>query len=51
MTAANAAAASWQAFVDDPEWKTVSEESQRDGRIIEKLESVYMDPTDYSAMK
>ena len=45
-----AAAASWQAFIDDPEWKTVSEESQRDGRIIEKLESVFLDPTDYSAI-
>ena len=43
-----AASASWQAFIDDPEWKKVNEESQRDGRIIEKLESVFMDPTDYS---
>ena len=47
----DAAAASWQAFIDDPEWKMVSEESQRDGRIIEKLESVFMDPTDYSPVR
>ena len=46
-----AAKANWQAFVADPEWKKVSEESQRDGRIIETLESVFMDPTDYSPMK
>jgi hypothetical protein len=46
-----AAAANWEAFIADPEWQRVSEESQRDGRIIEKLESVFMDPTDYSQLR
>ena len=43
-----AADASWKAFRDDPEWQKVAEETQRDGKLVEKVESVYMTPTDYS---
>ncbi len=43
-----AADASWTAFREDPEWKKVAEETQRDGKLVEKVESVYMSPTDYS---
>ncbi len=43
-----AADASWQGFRNDPEWKRVAEESQRDGRLVSKVESVYMNQTDYS---
>ena len=46
-----AAKASWAAFVADPEWQQVYEESKRDGDIVEKLESVFLDATDYSMMK
>jgi len=46
-----AATASWAAFVDDPEWQRVYEESQRDGRVVDKLESVFLDATDYSQLK
>lgn len=42
------AAASWKAFIADPEWKKVAEETQRDGNLVEKAESVYMTATDYS---
>jgi hypothetical protein len=42
---------SWAAFQADPEWKKVSEESQRDGRIVSKVESIFVDPTDYSPIK
>jgi NIPSNAP protein len=41
----------WAEFSADPEWKKVSEESQRDGRIVSKVESVFMTATDYSPMK
>jgi NIPSNAP protein len=41
----------WAAFQADPEWKKVSEESQKDGRIVSKVDSVFMTPTDYSPMK
>lgn len=34
--------ASWKAFGADPEWKKVSEESQRDGKIVAKVESIFM---------
>ncbi len=45
----DAAAASWQAFREDPAWQKVAQESQQDGRILAKRpESVYMEATDYS---
>jgi hypothetical protein len=46
-----AAKKNWAEFAADPEWKKVSEESQRDGRIVSKVESVFMDPADYSGIK
>jgi len=46
-----AAEASWKAFRSDPEWLKVRDESEKDGKLVAKIESVYMDPTDYSAMK
>lgn len=46
-----AAATSWDAFVADPEWQRVFEESKRDGRIVEKLQSIFLDATDYSQLK
>lgn len=39
----------WQAFIDDPDWKVVAEETNRDGAILAKApQSVYMKATDYS---
>jgi len=38
----------WQSFRDDPEWARVAEESQRDGRIVANVESVFLTATDYS---
>lgn len=46
-----AADASWKAFRDDPEWKKVLEESHKNGVLVKKVDSVYLDPTDYSAIK
>jgi hypothetical protein len=46
-----AAAANWKAFGADPEWKKVSAESQVNGRIVEKVDSVFMNATDYSPIK
>ena len=46
-----AAAANWKAFGADPEWKKVSAESQVNGRIVEKIDSVFMNATDYSPIK
>jgi hypothetical protein len=46
-----AAQKSWQAFRDDPAWKTVREASEKNGKLVEKIESMYLNPTDYSPMK
>jgi hypothetical protein len=46
-----AATASWKAFQEDPEWQSVRAESEKDGKVVAKVESVYLDPTDYSPMK
>ena len=47
----DAAKKNWADFQADPEWQKVSAESQKDGRIVTKVESVFMDPTDYSLIK
>ena len=46
-----AAKATWKAFSDDPEWKKVYAESHKNGVLVNKVDSVFMEPTDYSAMK
>ena len=46
-----AAAASWKAFRDDPEWVKAKAESEKDGPLVEKVDSVFLNPTDYSPMK
>jgi hypothetical protein len=46
-----AARKNWAEFVSDPEWKKVSAESEANGKIVQKVESVYMDPADFSQIK
>ena len=46
-----AAAASWDTFRADPEWQTVSRESQVDGRIVSGVVSVFLDPLDFSPIQ
>lgn len=43
-----AAAASWKAFGEDPEWKKAREASEADGPIVKKVEAVFLAGTDYS---
>lgn len=47
----DAAKASWAAFQADPEWIKARDESEKDGKIVSKVTSVFLDPTDYSAIK
>jgi hypothetical protein len=47
----DAATKSWAAFNADPEWVKAKAESEKDGRLIAKVESVFLDPTDFSAIK
>jgi hypothetical protein len=46
-----AAKESWAAFGADPEWRKVAAESQADGRIVQGVVSVFLDPADFSPMK
>lgn len=44
----DAAKASWKAFVDDPAWHAVRDASEAAGKIVSKVDSVYLATTDYS---
>ena len=46
-----AADKAWAAFREDPQWKSARAESEKNGRLVEKAESVYLNPTDYSPVK
>lgn len=46
-----AARASFAAFGKDPEWVAAREASEKDGKIVAKVESQFLVPTDYSPMK
>ncbi len=41
----------WAEFNADPEWQKVKAESEKDGKIVTKAESVFMNATDFSAIK
>jgi hypothetical protein len=42
---------SWAAFQADPDWVKAKAESEKDGRIVEKVTSVFADPADFSPLK
>ena len=46
-----AATKSWAEFRNDPEWKKVQTASEANGKIVEKVDSVFMTPTDFSKIK
>ncbi|CAN5375216.1 hypothetical protein BH23BAC1_BH23BAC1_12620 [soil metagenome] len=39
---------SWNDFMADPEWKKAAEASEREGKLVARVESVYMKKTDFS---
>jgi hypothetical protein len=43
--------ASWEAFVKDPEWIKVYEESRVNGALVRDIDQVFMNPTDFSTLK
>jgi hypothetical protein len=43
-----AADKSWKAFQSDPDWVKARDASEADGKIVAKVERVYMKLTDYS---
>ena len=43
-----AAAANWKSFQDDPNWKSVRDKSEANGKLVEKIDSTYLALTDFS---
>ena len=46
-----AAEKNWKAFQNDEEWKKVKADSEANGKITTKVESVFLIPTDFSKLK
>lgn len=46
-----AADKTWSEFGKDPEWQKVRDESHKNGVLVNKVDRVFMEPTDYSEMK
>ena len=46
-----AAAKSWDAFRKDPQWKKAFAESRKNGPIVTRVVSRFLNPTDYSPFK
>src|SRR5213080_3219149 len=44
----DAATANWQAFGDDPEWRSVRDKSEANGKIVEKVDSTFLVLTEFS---
>jgi len=43
-----AATANWKAFRDDPEWQSVQQKSEANGKLVEKVESTFLTLSDFS---
>ena len=46
-----AAQQSWKAFKADPEWTATRKESEKNGALVEKVESVFLNATEFSPLK
>lgn len=46
-----AAKKNWEAFGNDPAWHKARDESEATGKIVNKIESVYMNPTNFSPLR
>ena len=42
---------SFRAFGADPEWRAARQASEVNGALVERVESVFLNPTDYSPIK
>jgi hypothetical protein len=43
-----AATANWKSFQDDPEWKSVRDKSEVNGKLVETVDSTFLVLTDFS---
>jgi hypothetical protein len=47
----DAATKNWDEFRNDPDWNKVRTESEAAGKIVNNVESVFANPTDFSPLK
>ncbi len=47
----SAADASWAGFRADPDWLSLREKTEANGSLVAKIESVFLEPTDYSNLQ
>jgi len=38
----------WKEFFADPDWQAVAKESERNGKLVAKVDSLFLEPTDFS---
>lgn len=43
-----AATANWKTFQQDPEWQRVKAQSEKNGKLVEKIDSTFLTLTDFS---
>ena len=41
----------WKDFSADPDWQAAKAETEKNGKLVDKVESVFMTATDYSPVK
>jgi hypothetical protein len=42
---------SWKSFRADPEWQSARARSEENGPLVERIESFFLNPTDFSPLK
>jgi hypothetical protein len=42
---------SWKEFGADPEWKAVQSKSEEGGKIVQHVDSTFLEPTDFSPLQ
>lgn len=42
---------SWREFSNDPEWKQIRDDSEKAGKLVTKVDSVFLAPADYSPLR
>jgi len=47
----DAATKNWDAFRKDPEWQKVQAESEKDGKLVDHVDSTFMTPTEFSKIQ
>lgn len=41
----------WKAFADDPEWHKVKDASEANGKLVDKVDAIFLEPTDFSPLQ